>query len=86
MAVVTSRFINLDTGTVETSPDRELYRFAFGHYPRTKADREAEWRKECERFADMIEAGNEWAVPPPCRRDARAIVAERAAEREARAA
>jgi hypothetical protein len=27
----------------------------------------------------MIEAGNEWAVPPPCLADARRIVAERQA-------
>ena len=39
---------------------------------RTPAEREAEWRAEIEKFADMIERGNEWAVPCPCLADARA--------------
>jgi hypothetical protein len=45
---------------------------------RTKEQKAAEWQADCERYADMIERGGEWAVPPPCLWDARRIVQERA--------
>lgn len=47
---------------------------------RTPEEKAAEWRAKCERYADMIEDGGEYAVPPPCLRDARAIVEERRAD------
>ena len=43
----------------------------------TKEQREAAWRADCERYADMIENGSEWVVPPPYLRHAKAIVEER---------
>jgi hypothetical protein len=43
----------------------------------TKEEKAAEWRAMCERFADLIEAGGEWGVPPPYLRDAMKIVEER---------
>jgi hypothetical protein len=73
---MTARFIHADR-TVEEVSDREFYTRLFGHPPRTKAEREAEWNAECERFADWIETGDDWAVPPPCLADARRIAAER---------
>jgi hypothetical protein len=48
---------------VEDVSGREFYTRAFGHAPRTRAELEAEWNADCERYADMIEAGSEWAVP-----------------------
>jgi hypothetical protein len=51
---------------------------------RTPEQKAAEWRAECERFADYIEAGKEWAVPPPYLWDARRIVEERAQLTECR--
>lgn len=44
---------------------------------RTKAEREAEWRADCERYANFIETGDDWAVPPPYLAAARKIAAER---------
>lgn len=65
-------------GTAEEVSDREFFTRLFGHAPKTKAEREAEWRTDCERYADMIERGNEASVSPPFLHDARKIVAERA--------
>ena len=48
----------------------------------TPEQKAAEWRATCERYADAIERGNEWVVPPPCLRDAQAIVEERRADRD----
>lgn len=55
----------------------EFYTAVTGRQLRTKQQREAEWLADCERYADMIERGGGWAVPPPCREAARRIVAER---------
>lgn len=65
-------------GTVEEVSDATFFERAFGRPPLTRQQREDEWRASIERYADMIEAGGEWAVPPPCLADARALVAERA--------
>jgi hypothetical protein len=73
---VTARIIT-NEGTEEVS-DREFFTRAFGHPPRTKEQIEAEWRERCERYATSIENGFEALVPPPCLRDARKIVEERA--------
>jgi hypothetical protein len=74
---VTARFVNLDTGTVSETSDAEFFASLFGHAPKTKAEREAEYRAKCERYADLIEQSGDWGIPPPCLADARAIVAER---------
>jgi hypothetical protein len=65
---------------VEAVSDREFFTRAFGHPPRTKAQIAAEWRAKCERYATSIENGFEALVPPPCLRDARKIVEERASK------
>lgn len=52
---------------------------------RTPEQKAAEWRAECERFADYIEAGKDGAVPPPYLWDARRIVEERALSRKVEA-
>jgi hypothetical protein len=65
---------------IEEVSGREFYTRAFGHAPHTRAEREAEYRAELERYADMIEAGSDWGIPPPCLADARRIVAERAGQ------
>jgi hypothetical protein len=65
-------------GNVEEVSDREFYTRIFGRPPRTKEQREAEWQAACERYADWIETGDDWAVPPPYLHDARRIAAERA--------
>lgn len=44
---------------------------------RTKEQKAADWRADCERYADMIENGNEWGVPPPYLADARRIAEQR---------
>jgi hypothetical protein len=64
-------------GNVEELSDAAFYERAFGHAPRTKAERLREWQADIERYADMIETGNEWGVPPPCLHDARLLVAGR---------
>lgn len=73
---MTARIIT-NEGVKELS-DREFYARIFGHPPRTKEQKAAQWQARCEKYADMIERGGEWAVPPPCLRDARRIVQERA--------
>lgn len=73
---MTARIIHPDR-TVEEVSGREFYTRVFGHPPRTREQIEAEWNADCNRYADMIEDGGEWAVPPPCLADARRIVAER---------
>ena len=62
---MTSRFIDLDTGAVRETTDREFYARLFGHYPKTRAERDAEsaayWakrreenRREIERIRDNL--------------------------------
>lgn len=50
---------------------------------RTKAERLAEWQQKIERYADLIEAGGGWSIPPPCLDAARALVAGRRRARRA---
>lgn len=50
---------------------------------RTKDERLAEWQEKIERYADMIEAGGGWSIPPPCLDAARALVAGRQRARRA---
>ena len=75
---MTARIIDADTGHVVELSDGDWFTAIFGRPPRTKAGREADWRADCERYADMIENGAEWGVPPPYLYDARKIVEERA--------
>lgn len=48
----------------------------------TPEQKAADWQANCERYADAVERCNEALVPPPYLRDARRIVAERAAKVE----
>ena len=66
-------------GTVEECSDREFYSRIFGHAPRTKAEREAQYRADVERYVGFIDNGNEWAVPPPYLAECRRIIALREA-------
>jgi hypothetical protein len=73
-----------ELGTVEHMSDREFFRRAFGHYPRTKEQRLADWQAEVERYADLIEQGCE--PDPhgrPAVRDAYLLVAGRKRARAA---
>ena len=62
---------------IENVSDAEFYQRVFGHAPRTKQERLAEWQASIERYADYLEAGEDWAVPPPCLFAARLLVAGR---------
>jgi hypothetical protein len=55
-----ARFIDLDTGTVRETGDREFYKSVFGHYPRTKEERAAEWDAKVEWYVERILAGCEF--------------------------
>lgn len=72
---MTYRLITADART--TSPAD--FARSLGLRIRTPEQKAAEWRATCERYATSIENGFEALVPPPCLADARAIVAERAA-------
>jgi hypothetical protein len=72
-----TRLITADARKVSGA---EFFSAVTGRELRTKEQRAAEWQADCQRYADMIEAGNEWAVPCPCLADARRIVAERAGQ------
>jgi hypothetical protein len=73
-------------GNVEETTDREFYRTIFGHYPRTKEQRLADWQTEVERLADLIEQGCEPdPYGRPAVRDAYLLVAGRKRARRAAA-
>lgn len=48
-----------------------------GRPRKTKAEREAEYRADIERYVKMIEAGMEWAVPYPDLHECRRVIALR---------
>ena len=73
---MTARIID-QHGNVEEATNREFFTRVFGHPPRTPEQKAAEWRADCERYADWIETGDDWAVPPPMLAEARRIAAER---------
>jgi predicted dehydrogenase len=73
-----------ELGSVERVSDREFYRRVFGHYPRTKEQRLADWQAEVERWADLIEQGCEPdPYGRPAVRDAYLLVAGRKRARAA---
>jgi hypothetical protein len=73
-----------ELGSVEHMSDREFYRRVFGHYPRTKEQRLADWQREVERYADLIEQGCELSdYGRPVVRDAYLLVAGRKRARRA---
>ena len=73
-----------ELGSVEHMSDREFYRAIFGHYPRTKEQRLADWQTEVERLADLIEQGCEPdPYGRPAVRDAYLLVAGRKRARAA---
>jgi hypothetical protein len=71
-------------GNVEETSEREFYRAIFGHYPRTKEQKLADWQAEVERLADLIEQGRELnPYGRPAVRDAYLLVAGRKRARRA---
>jgi hypothetical protein len=78
---MTARIISRDG--VEEVSDREFFARVFGRAPRTRTEREAEWNADCERYADMIEAGGSWAVPPPYLSECHRLIALREKSRSA---
>jgi hypothetical protein len=73
-----------ELGTVEHMSDSEFYRTVFGHYPCTKEQRLADWQREVERWADLIEQGCELSdYGRPAVRDAYLLVAGRKRARRA---
>lgn len=79
MTAAHDRLILADAATVHPHD----FARSLGLRIRTPEQKAAEWRQMCERYADAIENGFEALVPPPCLRDALAIVAERRAARAA---
>ena len=73
---MTSRIIH-HNGTVEECSDREFYSRIFGHAPRTRAEREAQYRADIEKYIRAIEDGLEGLVPPPYLDECRRIIALR---------
>ena len=74
---MTARIIH-HNGTVEECSDREFYSRIFGT-PRTKAEREAQYRADIEKYIRAIEDGLEALVPPAYLDECRRIIALREA-------
>ena len=72
---MTSRIIH-HNGTVEECSDKEFYSRIFGP-PRTKAEREAQYRADIEKYISAIEDGLEALVPPAYLDECRRIIALR---------
>jgi hypothetical protein len=46
-------------GNTETVSDRDFFTMAFGHPPKTREQREAEWNAEVERYVEQLQRGCE---------------------------
>jgi hypothetical protein len=84
---MTSRAHIIDEfGNAETVSGNEFFARVFGHPPRTKEQRLADWQREVERLADLIEQGCELSdYGRPAVRDAYLLVAGRKRARRAAA-
>jgi hypothetical protein len=77
---MTDRLITADASRVSRA---DFFQVVTGRPLRTKEQKLAQWQADIERYADMIERGSEYAVPPPCIHDARLLVAGRKRARAA---